>query len=139
MSKNNSKSVRLDHKVIFDLVEPKSNVLDLGCGDGDLLSMLIEQKSCKGTGIEINEKGIYKSIAKGLTVSHEDINYALKSYPDKRFDYVILNESLQEVLDPKENYYIKYNVEIEADTVNSHLPLYLDYLLKLLPWRSHKP
>jgi len=50
-----------------------------------------------------------------------------------------LKITTQEVLDPRNNYYIKYNVEIEADTENSHLPLYLDYLLKLLPWRSHKP
>lgn len=91
---------RLDHEVILDLIEPNSRVLDLGCGDGKLLSLLIAKKNCRGTGIEIDEKAVYQSIARGLTISHEDINYALKSYPDRRFDYVILNESLQEVLKP---------------------------------------
>lgn len=92
---------RLDYQVILDWVEPGSKVLDLGCGDGELLSLLIKDKNCRGTGIEIDERGVYQSIAKGLTISHEDINYALESYPDRCFDYVILNESLQEVLKPQ--------------------------------------
>lgn len=92
---------RLDHKIIVDVVEPKSRVLDLGCGDGDLLALLIQKKNCQGTGIEIDEKEIYQCIAKGLTVSHGDIGSGLTDYSDKRFDYVILNESLQQVLDPQ--------------------------------------
>lgn len=93
--------LRLDYKVIVDLVDRGSKVLDLGCGDGELLSLLIEHKSCKGTGIEINEKAIYSCIAKGLTVSHGDIDSGLSEYADKRFDYVILNESLQQMLNPQ--------------------------------------
>jgi methionine biosynthesis protein MetW len=101
MSEGTTQNIRLDYQVILDLVQPNSRVIDLGCGDGELLSLLIKHKNCQGTGIEIDEKGVYQSIAKGLTISHEDINYALESYPDKRFDYVILNESLQEVLKPQ--------------------------------------
>jgi methionine biosynthesis protein MetW len=97
----NKASARLDHRIIVDFVDPKSRVLDLGCGDGDLLAMLIQQKNCQGTGIEIDEKEIYQCIAKGLTVSHGDISTGLTDYSDKRFDYVILNESLQQVLDPQ--------------------------------------
>lgn len=93
--------LRLDYKVIVDLVDRGSKVLDLGCGDGELLSLLIEHKNCKGTGIEINEKAIYSCIAKGLTVSHGDIDSGLSEYADKRFDYVILNESLQQMLNPQ--------------------------------------
>lgn len=92
---------RLDHLIIADLIEPKSRVLDLGCGDGKLLSLLINQKGCRGTGIEIDEKAIYQCVAHGLTVSHSDINSGLSDYSDKRFDYVILNESLQQVMDPQ--------------------------------------
>jgi len=92
---------RLDHRMIFDWIEPNSKVLDLGCGDGELLSHLIQHKAVKGTGIEINEKAIYKCIERGLTVSHGDIDSALSDYSTKRFDYVILNESLQQVLHPE--------------------------------------
>ncbi len=92
---------RLDHNVIVDWVHQKSRVLDLGCGDGTLLFLLIEQKSCHATGIEIDEKAIYHCVEKGLTVGHGDIDTSLSEYSDKRFDYVILNESLQQVLHPK--------------------------------------
>lgn len=98
---DDNRSVRLDHRVILELVAPNSKVLDLGCGDGDLLSLLIKHKSCHGTGIEINEKAIYNCVEKGLSVSHGDIDTGLKDYSSKRFDYVILNESLQQVLHPE--------------------------------------
>lgn len=96
-----SDKIRLDYKVIIDLIEPNSRVLDLGCGDGELLSSLIKFKSCHGTGIEIDEKAVYQCIAKGLTVSHGDIDSGLNDYSDKRFDYIILNESLQQILHPQ--------------------------------------
>lgn len=95
------KEPRFDHKVIADIIAPNSRVLDLGCGDGTLLSYLIDQKDCHGTGIEIDEKAIYQCIARGLTVSHSDIDTGLADYSNKRFDYVILNESLQQVLNPR--------------------------------------
>ena len=97
----NDPKIRLDYRVIVDLIEHGSKVLDLGCGDGELLSLLIQYKACKGTGIEIDEKAIYACIAKGLTVSHGDIDSGLSEYADKRFDYVILNESLQQMLSPQ--------------------------------------
>jgi len=93
-------AIRLDYQVILDLVTSDAKVLDLGCGDGELLQLLITRKSCKGTGIEIDEKAVYACMAKGLTISHEDINYALSAYTDGAFDYVIMNESLQQVLNP---------------------------------------
>jgi len=92
---------RFDHKVIMEMVAPQSKVLDLGCGDGTLLSHLIQEKGCYGTGIEIDEKAIYQCVAHGLTVSHGDIDSSLADYSSKRFDYVILHESLQQVLHPR--------------------------------------
>ena len=93
--------IRLDYKIILDWIESKSKVLDLGCGDGELLALLIERKGCHGTGIEINEKAIYKCVARGVSVSHGDIDTGLLDFSDKRFDYVVLNGSLQEVVNAK--------------------------------------
>ena len=99
--KEQKEVLRLDHKVIMGMIEPSSKVLDLGCGDGVLLSRLIEEKNCHGTGIEIDEKAIYQCVANGLTVSHGDIDSGLADFSNKRFDYIILNESLQQVLNPR--------------------------------------
>ncbi|MBF0521900.1 MAG: methionine biosynthesis protein MetW [Candidatus Omnitrophica bacterium] len=93
--------MRLAYKIILDFIEPNARVLDLGCGDGSLLSMLIKERHCTGTGVEIDEDAIYKCVENGISVSHGDIDTELLDYTDKRFDYVILNESLQEVLHPK--------------------------------------
>ena len=93
--------MRVDHKYILEMIKPGSHVLDLGCGDGKLLSLLKERNNCRTTGIEIDEKAIYKCVEHGVTVSHGDIDSGLSDYGDKRFDYVILNESLQEVLSPE--------------------------------------
>jgi methionine biosynthesis protein MetW len=94
-------NIRTDHKYILEMIEPNSHVLDLGCGDGELLSLLMKYKNCRATGIEIDEKAIYKCVERGVTVSHGDIDTGLSDYSDQRFDYVILNESLQEILNPE--------------------------------------
>jgi len=92
-----SEPVRLDHRVISELIQPQSTVLDLGCGEGELLTLLIKEKSVRGQGIEIDEQAIYKCVAKGLNVLHGDIDSGLSEYLDRAFDYVILNQSLQQV------------------------------------------
>jgi methionine biosynthesis protein MetW len=89
--------VRLDHKTIYQIIEPGSRVLDLGCGDGELMYLLARDKGAKVQGIEIDDEAIYKCVAKGLSVFHGDIDSGLKEYPDKSFDYVILNQSMQQV------------------------------------------
>ena len=94
-------NIRTDHKYILEMIEPNSHVLELGCGDGTLLALLMKQNRCRATGIEINEKEIYKCVERGVTVSHGDVDSGLEDYSDKRFDYVILNESLQEILNPE--------------------------------------
>jgi methionine biosynthesis protein MetW len=98
---NPGKEIRPDHKIILNWVAEGKRVLDLGCGDGELLALLMKTKNCKGTGIEIDEKAIYKCVAKGVSVAHGDIDSGLADYSNKRFDYVILNESLQQILHPK--------------------------------------
>ncbi len=95
MSSNGA--TRLDHEIIHRIVEPESRVLDLGCGNGDLLYLLAREKKAKVQGIELNESAIYECVKKGLSVFHSDIESGLSEYPDNSFDYVILNQSLQEV------------------------------------------
>lgn len=91
------KDVRLDHKKILELINRDSSVLDLGCGTGELLDILVKEKNARGQGIEIDEQAIYKCVAKGLSVFHGDVDSGLAEYQDKSFDYVILNQSLQQI------------------------------------------
>lgn len=96
------KAIRFDYKVILDTIEKNSKVLDLGCGDGELLRLLRENKGVQGTGIEKDEKMVYKCVSKGVTVEHSDIDHGLSDFPDGFFDYVILNFTLQQTQKPKE-------------------------------------
>ncbi len=86
-----------DYKIITDLINPNSLVLDLGCGNGELLEKLVKEKNVQARGIEIDEEAIYSCVAKGLSVFHGDIDSGLTEYRDKSFDFVILNQSLQQV------------------------------------------
>jgi methionine biosynthesis protein MetW len=92
------KEIQLDHAVILDLIEPQSSVLDLGCGNGDLSYLLIKEKKARVQGIEIDDQAIYKCVAKGLNVFHGDIDSGLAEFGDKSFDYVVLNQSMQQIL-----------------------------------------
>ena len=87
---------RADHDIICGIVEPGSRVLDLGCGAGDLLARLVRDRNVSGYGIELNETAVYACVDKGLSVFHGDMETGLSGYPDKSFDYVILNQSMQE-------------------------------------------
>jgi methionine biosynthesis protein MetW len=93
-----TEKVRLDYKIIYDIIEPNSRVLDLGCGDGSLMLMLATGKNARVQGIEVSDEKIYQCVAKGVSVFHGDIDTGLSEYPDKSFDYIILNQSLQEVM-----------------------------------------
>ena len=90
----------LEHDIIVTLVKPGASVLDLGCGDGELLSRLVKEKNVKAQGIELNEQAIYRCVARGLSVFHGDIDSGLPEYNDSSFDYVILCQSFQQVQKP---------------------------------------
>jgi len=87
---------RSDYAIISELVEPDSKVLDLGCGEGELLAWLAVNKGVEGRGIEIDGRKVQRAIARGVSVFQGDIEQALGSYPDQSFDYIILSQTLQE-------------------------------------------
>ncbi len=91
---------RVDHNVIVRLIPEKCKVLDLGCGDGALLEELKMKRNVTGRGIEISEIGVKQCIGRGLTVFQGDIDEGLRDFPDKSFDFVILNQTLQAVKKP---------------------------------------
>lgn len=91
---------KLEIQIIVDWIEHSSSVLDLGCGDGELTSLLIKEKQVHAQGIEINEQSICDCVARGLSVFQQDIDTGLAEYEDKSFDYVILSQTLQQVKKP---------------------------------------
>lgn len=93
-------SVKLEYRIILDWIKNDSSVLDLGCHEGDLLSLIVREKNARAQGIEIDEMAIYKCVELGLSVSHQDIDNGLSEYSDESFDYVILNQSIQQVKKP---------------------------------------
>jgi methionine biosynthesis protein MetW len=90
----------IEHKIISNWIKNEASVLDLGCGDGELLSRLIKQKSVHAQGIELSEQAAHNCIASGLSVFQQDIDTGLTEYADKSVDYVILNQTLQQVKKP---------------------------------------
>jgi len=91
---------RSDYAIIGELIEPGTKVLDLGCGDGELLGWLATNKGVEGRGIEINRAKVQQAISRGVSVYQGDIDQGLVDYPDKTFDYVILSLTLQETRQP---------------------------------------
>ncbi len=92
--------MRYDLQIIASWIDPGSHVLDLGCGSGELLRFLINNKQVTGSGIELEEDKVARCIEKGLSVLQGDINEEVSDYPDQRFDYVILSQTLQQVYEP---------------------------------------
>jgi len=101
-AKPENNRMRFDLQIVASWIEPGSKVLDLGCGEGDLLYFLKENKGVSGTGIERVEAKVARCIEKGLSVLQGDINEEVLDYPDKTFDYVVLSQTLQQVYKPDE-------------------------------------
>lgn len=91
---------RRDYAIISELVEPNTRVLDVGCGEGELLEWLAAHKAVDARGIEIVGTRVQRAIARGVSVYQGDIDQGLADYPDGAFDYVILSQTLQETRRP---------------------------------------
>ena len=87
--------MRPDLELVADLVRPGSRVLDLGCGDGELLAHLIGERGCGGTGIESDADGFHACVARGVPVRQADLDDGLADFGDASYDVVILSQTLQ--------------------------------------------
>lgn len=94
--------LRPDLQAIADMVTPGSTLLDVGCGEGELLAWLKANKQVKGRGIELSQQGVHRAIAKGLSVIQGNADIDLAHYPEQAYDYVVLSQTLQTLREPKE-------------------------------------
>ena len=92
---------RIDLNLIVNLVDNDSKVLDIGCGNGDLLNLLLNNKNIKGQGLEIKQKKVNECVAKGLSVIQGDADKDLSLYPNNSFDCVVLSQTIQATQEPK--------------------------------------
>ena len=90
-----------EYKLIFDMVETNSRVLDVGCDDGTLMEFLKQNKKVDIRGIEISKEKVQTCISKGLTVIEGNAEFDLKQFPNKSFDYVVLGQTLQAFVNPE--------------------------------------
>ena len=98
---NSIKSIRKDWDLIESLISEKSRILDIGCGEGDLIQQFKENLKANVHGIEKSQDLAIKGIAKGLNITHGDAEKDLFQYANQSFDYVILSQTLQAMMDPK--------------------------------------
>jgi methionine biosynthesis protein MetW len=96
-----SPPVREDFKEILRLVRPGTRVLDVGCGEGALLELLLREKQVDGRGLEISAEGVSACLARGLAVVQGDADRDLDYFPARAFDYAILSQTMQAVLNPR--------------------------------------
>ena len=91
--------MRSDYKIILDIIPENSKVLDIGCSDGELISLL-ESKNISAQGVELNQEKVISCLEKGLDVIHGDINVMVEDFPYNQFDYCILTQTIQAVQKP---------------------------------------
>jgi methionine biosynthesis protein MetW len=102
MVSSNAEKIRFDLQIIGSTIDAESKVLDLGCGNGDLLAWLEKNKGVQCTGIEQDKEKAAHCIARGLSVLQGDLNEEVDDYPTDSFDYVVLSQTLQQVFEPAE-------------------------------------
>ena len=93
--------MKLEFKIIADLLEENTRILDVGCDDGTLMGFLKKNKNIDIRGIEISKKKVQVCISKGLTVLEGNAEFDLKQFPENSFDYVVLGQTLQAFVNPE--------------------------------------
>ena len=93
---------RVDLALIAEMIAPGSRVLDVGCGDGQLLALLARTKNVDGRGVELSQEGVNACVTRGLSVVQGDADADLRDYPNDAFDYVILSQTIQATRNPRE-------------------------------------
>ena len=93
--------MRTEYKIITDIIEENSRILDVGCDDGTLMEFLKKNKNVDVRGIEISKEKVQSCIAKGLIVIEGNAEFDLKQFADDSFDYVILGQTLQAFINPE--------------------------------------
>jgi len=96
-----ARRARVDYELIESLVPPNSRVLDIGCGNGELLSDLTVDKNIRGEGVELEQDLVLTCVKRGISIIQYDVERGLKNYADKSFDIVILSQTLQTVKNPQ--------------------------------------
>jgi methionine biosynthesis protein MetW len=93
--------LRRDLRVIADMIEPSARVLDVGCGDGELLHYLVSEKGVDARGVELSQSGVNACVTQGLSVIQGDADSDLDAYPTGAFDVVVLSQTLQATRQPR--------------------------------------
>lgn len=93
--------LRGDLRLVAGMIETGARVLDVGCGDGELLAFLAQHKGVDGRGMELSQSGVNACVRHGLSVIQGDADHDLQDYPSDAFDYVVLSQTLQAVRQPR--------------------------------------
>ncbi len=94
-------TIRADLRLVANMIAPGSRVLDIGCGDGELLSYLVHEKGVDGRGMELSQSGVNSCVRHGLSVIQGDADNDLDDYPSHSFDYAVLSQTLQATRSPR--------------------------------------
>ena len=97
--------MKQEFKIISSLIEKNSKILDVGCGNGELMKYILDSISNNIRGLEISKKNVQACIEKGLTVIEGNAELDLGQFPNKSFNYVILSQTLQAFLNPEKVLY----------------------------------
>lgn len=99
---NPPSDLRGDLRLVGSMIEPQTRVLDIGCGDGELLYYLVHSKGVDGRGMELSQSGVNSCVRHGLSVIQGDADNDLEDYPSDAFDYVVLSQTLQATRRPRD-------------------------------------